>query len=604
MYYGGGQIWQASFGPNGRVFYPDSRIAYAGVTKRRVKRPPYGFGISDAAGLRPWSGSFEGVITQLVSVDSNGLDRRVHVEIPYATAVVPSPDGKHLALEQGDNIYVASLPSFGGSDQPLRIDPRRHDLPIRRVGTAGGQFPVWRNNTTLEFGSGKEYVVYHLDTDLSEIVEIHLSIQPAIPHGGVALTGATIVTLENRKVIENGTVIVRDNRIACVGNCDTSGVDRVIDVKGKTIIPGLIDMHAHHHELHFGMVGRHDFENAVYLAYGVTTTLDPWTWSQEVFSTAELVEAGEIVGPRVYSTGNGLWSGDSPYHNEVSTYEEEEREVKRLASWGAVAMKQYSLPNRQQRQWVIDIARSLGLRVTAEGEDLVYNLGMIMDGHTGFEHTMGYVPFYDDVTQFLGRSRACYDPTMIAVTPNGARGDQYFEQTTSAWTDQKQRRWLPWDFLIGGTRERTLRPETDYAFPLIAQGVADIRSYGGYGSVGGHGERHGIGTHWELWMMASGMDAMSALEVASSDGAHFLGVDKDLGSISKGKLADLVILNSNPLENIRNTADIQYVMKGGVLYQGDTLDEVWPERKSFGDYYWVNPEQLQDDVRVMDAPKH
>ena len=144
------------------------------------------------------------------------------------------------------------------------------------------------------------------------------------------------------------------------------------------------------------------------------------------------------------------------------------------------------------------------------------------------------------------------------------------------------------------------RPVTDYPFPFMAEGVADIIKAGGYGSVGSHGQQHGLASHWDIWIHAEGTDPMGALEVASTHGAYFLGMQDDLGSIESGKLADLVVLNSNPLDNIRNTADIRFVMKGGRLWEADTMNEIWPENKPFGDYYWVDPEMLRSDDRPVD----
>jgi adenine deaminase len=103
-----------------------------------------------------------------------------------------------------------------------------------------------------------------------------------------------------------------------------------------------------------------------------------------------------------------------------------------------------------------------------------------------------------------------------------------------------------------------------------------------------------------VWMGASALGNMGALEVASMHGARFLGADKDLGSIEVGKLADLVVLNSNPLDNIRNTIDSKYVMKGGKLFDAMSLDEVWPKAVPFGPYYWVNDDMLQSNTKPTD----
>ena len=121
-----------------------------------------------------------------------------------------------------------------------------------------------------------------------------------------------------------------------------------------------------------------------------------------------------------------------------------------------------------------------------------------------------------------------------------------------------------------------LRPATDYSFPFIAQAIADVVAAGGYGAIGAHGQRNGPGGHYEIWMLASAMPPVKALEVASLHGARFIGMERDLGSLEVGKLADILVLNSNPLTDIRNTKDMMYVMKGGVLYDDETLDEVWP----------------------------
>jgi imidazolonepropionase-like amidohydrolase len=159
---------------------------------------------------------------------------------------------------------------------------------------------------------------------------------------------------------------------------------------------------------------------------------------------------------------------------------------------------------------------------------------------------------------------------------------------------------MPWRQMVGHLRRRTLRPETDYSFPLLAQGLADIIAEGGYGSIGSHGEQLGLAPQWEVWMAASAMGPLGALRVASLHGAHFLGAEQDLGSIEVGKLADLLVLNANPLENIRNTMNLRYVMKGGVLYDAGTLDEVWPTNTPFGPYYWVDQDALRSDDRPHD----
>ncbi|HXN50511.1 MAG TPA: LpqB family beta-propeller domain-containing protein [Candidatus Acidoferrum sp.] len=540
------------------------------------------------------------IVTELVSVRTDGSDRQVHAIFPQANQAEVSPDLAQVAYEEGDNVYLAAIPLNATGHETIRLERKAALLPIKPASLDGGLFPRWRDAQTIEYGAASKYFVYHADSGKTETTEIHLSVPRAIAHGSIALTNARIITLQNRKVIENGTIVAKNGRISCAGECSTTGVDRVVDAKGKTIIPGFVDMHAHHHSESAGVTPSRGFDSAVYLAYGVTTTLDPAAWSQEVFTIAEMIEAGRAVGPRTFSTGDPMYNGDGPHRNELTSFEVTEHEINRLQSFGATALKQYLQPNREQRQWVTEIARKKGLRVTGEGSsDLLHKVSMLMDGQAGFEHPTPYVPLYQDVAKLFGMSHTTYSPTFM-VGGTAPWNEEYFFQMSDVWKDAKEQRWIPWRQLIPHMRRRMLRPVTDYHFGVQAQGLADIIANGGYGAIGSHGQAHGIGSHWEVWMLASALGSMGALEVASLHGAHFLGADKDLGSLEPGKIADLMVLNANPLEDIHNTANIAMVMKAGRLYDADTLDEIWPEKKAFGTYYWVNVDELRNDTRGTD----
>lgn len=569
-------VVQASFGPESRLFYPEARAQRGEGQGQRGQN-----------------------VVELVSVRADGSDRRVHMTFQFADEAAVSPDGKWVAFQEGDNVYLTPFAWNGTGGTPLAGDKKKGKFPVTAVSKEGGMFVHWRDAATLEYGSGNLYATYKAGSGEATSAKITLAAPRAVPAGSIALTGARIVTLDNRKVIEQGTVVVKAGRIACVGDCSTAGVDRVVDARGKTVIPGWIDMHAHHHREYSGILPEHKFESASYLAYGVTTTLDNSMWSQIVFPEAEMVEAGMVIGPRMFSTGDPLYRGDGPRQNELTSYDVTEANVNRLANWGATSMKQYLQPRRDQRQWVSEAARKRGVMVTAEGDSLEYNVGMMLDGQTGWEHPMSYAPLYSDAAKFFGLAKAVYSPTFI-VGGAGPWNEEYFWQESDVWKDEKARRWLPWRQLIPHTRRRILRPVTDYSFPMIAQGLADIVAQGGYGAIGSHGQQHGIGSHWEVWMAASAMGPMGALEVASVHGAHFLGASKDLGTISVGKLGDLMVLDANPLDNIRNTAKIAWVMKAGRLWEAATMDEVWPEKKPFGDYYWVDKDALRSDDRPVD----
>ncbi len=562
-------ILSPSWGPDGRIFFPRPVRAESG-------------------------GSLK---SELVSVRPDGSDLKRHLILPFADEIVPSPNGTHVAFQEGDNVYLVPFPFIGTGDEPVEINRRRSQLPVRVVSRDGGLYPRWRGEGSIEYGSAKRHYTYDVQTEETQTTEIHLSVPRRIPAGSVAITGARIVTLGGSGVLDNGSLIVQGSRIACVGNCDSQSADRTIDARGKTIIPGFVDMHAHHYREHRGYRPRRDYEAAIYLAYGVTTNLDNSMWSENIFPTAEMIEAGEMIGPRTFSSGDPVYRGDGPNQNDLTSYQEAEDNLQRLASWGAVSIKQYQQPRRAQRQWVSEAARKIGLMVTAEGGDLTYNLGMIMDGQTGWEHPMSYLPLYGDVAKFFGKSETAYSPTFVVAGP-GPWNIEYFFGEDDLWKDPKQQRWLPWRMLTH-LRRRELRPQTDYSYPLLAQGLADIIAEGGIGSIGSHGEHHALAAHWEVWMAASAMGNQGALEVASLHGARFLGAEQDLGSLEVGKLADFLILSSNPLEDIRNTLSIEHVVKGGIIYVGDTLDETWPESRPFGPYYWVDEDALRSDTKQI-----
>ena len=565
-------IVQPSFGPAGRVVYPEM------VQVENEWR------------------------TEVRSIRLDGTERRTLATIPESDEAVLSPDGRWLAFEEGDNVFLVAMPQFGAGARPLEFKREDRPLwPLTPLSREGGNFPRWAGPTTLVFGSANQIFVHDASTGKTSNYRVVISVPRASVQGSVVFRNARIVTMKDDEVIESGDLVVTDGRIAAVG--PSGGVTvpagaASFDAKGKTIVPGFVDMHTHNHRSPSGLLPQRDYEMAAVLAYGVTSTLDNSMWAQNIFPQSELVEAGEIVGPRVFSTGDPLYAGDRSRHNAIKSLDDARREAKRLQSYGAVSLKQYQQPERRQRQWVSEAARELGLMVTAEGGDMLYVLTMIMDGQTGWEHPIPQVPVYDDLAQFLGRAQAHYSPTLVVAGP-GPWNDQFWTQSSELWTDPKLRRFAPWRKLEAHTRQRDLRPATDYTFPILAQGVADIIAAGGHGAIGAHGQQHGIASHWEVWMLASAMSPHDALRVATLDGARMLGVDAQLGSLETGKLADLIVIDGNPLAEIRQTTNIAWVMRGGRLHSGETLDEIWPAKKPFGKFFWQMDEARPTDVKVI-----
>jgi hypothetical protein len=339
------------------------------------------------------------------------------------------------------------------------------------------------------------------------------------------------------------------------------------------------------------------------LAYGVTTTRDPQTSTTDVLAYEDQVDMGTMVGPRIYSTGPGVFATEN-----IRTLEQARDVLKRYAQYyNTQTLKMYMSGNRQTRQYIIMAAKELGLMPTTEGGlDFKLELTHVMDGYPGVEHTIPISPLYNDVVTLFARSGVTNSPTLI-VSYGAPFGENYWFTNTNVHDDPKVRHFHPEEDLDEKTRRRGtnaggspgpggwFRPE-EYDFQQHAEFSKDIIEAGGRVGVGSHGQFQGLGYQWEMWMLSmGGMQPYDVLRSATILGAEAIGMSTDLGSIEPGKMADLVVLDANPLDNIRNTNTIHYVMKNGRLYDGNTLDEVYPRQRKLPTYLW------QDKVPRVDA---
>jgi hypothetical protein len=425
------------------------------------------------------------------------------------------------------------------------------------------------------------------EKDVEEIA-VTLEVPRKTPKGSIVLRGATVVTMKGDEVLKNADIVIEDNRIKSVGARGSAPAGaKVFDVRGKTISPGFIDTHAHWTEIRRGILDTQNWAFLTNLAYGVTAGLDVQTGTNDMFAYQDLTDSGDIIGLRAFSTGPGVFSD-----NNFQSMEEVKGVLTKYRKYyGTHNIKSYIVGNRRQRQYMVQAAKELEMMPTTEGAiDLKLDLTHVIDGFHGNEHTLPITPLYKDVIQMFSQSGISETPTLI-VNYGGPFGENYWYENTEVHDNAKLNHFTPHKIIDEKTKRR---PEwfrkDEYAFPKLAAQVAKLQRAGTLVGVGSHGQLQGLGYHWEMWMLASGgMTPMEVLRCATSNGAKIVGRPQDLGSIEPGKLADLVIFDKNPLDDIHNTNSIRWVMKNGELFEGDTLDQVWPEKKKLEPlWFWNN----------------
>ena len=589
----------------------------------------------------------------LVSIRWDGTDEKAHVKVngpappgggdPAPAALVRmAPTGDRALAQVRLDLYTLAVPYVGGDTPVVSVaDPERASVPVRKLTELGGQFPAWSaDGRRAHWSIGNAHFIYDLDdaetaeqaaraaeaaeaataeeagqtsdeggaaeneddedAPAYEPVEIRVLVDAIrdIPNGYGVLRGGRVITMRGNEVIENADVVVQGNRILEVGrrgSVEFPDFARIIEIPGTTIVPGFVDTHAHMRPS-FGVHKTQPWTYLANLAYGVTTTRDPQTATTDVLTYGDLVETGDIVGPRIYSTGPGVFSAE-----QIDDLDHAQRVLQRYSEYyDTQTIKMYMSGNRRQRQWIVMAAREQKLMPTTEGGlDMKYDLEMIIDGYPGLEHSFPIFPLFRDVVSLAAETRIAYTPTLL-VSYGGPFGENWFFTRENPHDDPKLRRFIPHGELDRLTRRRGAGVdagpggwfrEEEYVFRQHAEGVKAIVEAGGVAGVGSHGQLQGLGYHWELWATQSGgLSEHDALRVATALGAEAIGLDGDLGSIEPGKLADLVVLEANPLDDIRNTNRIRYVMKNGRLYDGDTLDETWPRERPLGKPVWLGDE--------------
>lgn len=541
------------------------------------------------------------VLRSVPLMSSGDAQTRDHAGSKVATEMRVSPDGRWLAFAERFDAHVVP---FAPASKAIEVGPRTPGLPVRNVSTDDGAYLHFSgDSSTLYWSLGPELFERRLedafgpaddsaedgdDNETDEApsgLDLGFDVTAHRPEGRIAITNARLITMageDNMEVIRRGTVVVDGDRIAAVGpsrQVDVPADATVIDAAGMTVMPGLIDVHWHGPQGSQEIIPQQNSELYATLAFGVTTTHDPSTDTSTFFAASEMQRAGEIVGPRLFATGTILYGALGAFRAIVETPDDAVQHVRRLQKAGAISVKSYNQPRRDQRQKIVAAARDLGMLVVNEGGALFqHNMTMVADGHTGIEHSLSVGAIYDDVIQFWGSSRVGNTPT-LGVAFGGIQGEDYWYEHTDVWANERLLNYVPREVIDARSRRRQKAPEGEYNHILAAQVVNDLDQAGVQIMLGAHGQREGLAAHWEMWMFEQGgMSPHRALIAGTINGARYIGMDADLGSLEAGKLADLIVLEENPLENLRNSELVRYVMVGGRLFDALSMNEVAGEK--------------------------
>ncbi len=541
----------------------------------------------------------------LMSSDLNGEAKRTHATGELANNYIVSPDGQYVAFRQNYEAFV--MPLMPGT-QAVAVTPDSKSLPVTRVSKGGADYIHWsQNGEQLHWSLGP--TVYTAKTSAlfpaapaekdapkfvppASGVSLERTITAAKPNGSVALVGARLVTMasEDGGIIDDGTIVVRDNKIISIGargNIAIPAGAAVVDVTGKTIVPGYIDAHAHGAQGTDELVPQQNWSLIQNLALGTTTIHDPSSRASEIFVAAEMQRAGMLVGPRIFSTGEIVYGAKSPrVYAEINSLDDALDHVRRLKAQGGSSVKNYNQPRREQRQQVVEAARLENMLVVAEGGSLFgMDMALVADGNSTLEHNIPLDIFYDDVVQMFSQSQTNYTPTLV-VSYGGLAGDPYWRQATDVFKHPLLIHTPPKQLAAANVR-RTKAPEEDFVDDNNAREAKKLMEQGVLVSIGAHGQQPGIATHWELWsFVRGGMSPLQALRTGTIDSAKSLGMADEIGSLEAGKLADLVVLDADPLADIRNSDKVHRVMVNGRLYDPVTMNEVVTGARNRSVYWW------------------
>jgi hypothetical protein len=483
-----------------------------------------------------------------------------------------SPDGRQLVARTAFELHLLPTPADA---KPVNLaDTASGARQITRVGADTMRWdgrglswttgPFWHHADAATLAKADPEAA-------SPPRDLSVRVARALPARPQVLRGATVLTMDHAAVIQDADLVITGDRITALGPRGSVALPKgaqVRELAGKFVIPGLIDAHAHFFPIPRVVHDATHWEFPALLAYGVTSVLEVQPFTPDIFAYGDRIDAGLSVGPRLFSTGPGVF-----VNSEITSQAVAEDVLTRYKdAYRTRNIKSYMVGDRAARQAMIGAARKLGMMPTTEGAaDFMLELTHAIDGFAGNEHDLPITPIHDDVARLFKASEVAYTPT-INVAYGG--GPLLFDEIENhaPQDDARLRRFTPPFVLAAKLRDRHWTAAPYQTWQRFAADAVNLRRAGVLVGVGSHGEMQGIGVHWEMAsFVAGGATPTEALEMATIDNARVIGRADDLGSVTPGKLADLVVLDADPRADIANARRIAMVLRGGIAFDGTTL---------------------------------
>jgi Tol biopolymer transport system component len=576
-----------TFSPDGRWVAFTSNVAFKqgetyfvgaeGGTPRKLLDRSFGPGFPTwsadgrtiiVSTLRPYSRRYREGMNYMMALPVDGGPPRLIVPVEHAPigkrsgdGPVWSPDGKQIAYVSGGYLHVMPVNAAG---EPAG--------PPRQVTKELADSPSWAGPNRLLYIATDRLKLVTVADGATRDVPVELTWTPRMPAGRIVVHAGRLVDGTQATARSDVDIVIQGHRISAIQphRADLHAQNTVVDAAGLTVMPGLIEAHGHTHKEHGEAFGR------IHLAYGVTTVRSPGGHPYEAVEERESIDSGRRVGPRLYLTGY-LLDGPRPYYPMATPAPHDQvvdMEVERARRLDYDLLKTYvRLPDLMQKR-AIEGAHRIGIPVSSHEIYPSTLSGVDSVEHTGATSRRGYSPkqsstgrAYEDVRQIIARSQ-------ITITPTAALGgyQRLVAREPDLLKDPRARLFPAWarETMAGGKGGAFGGGAGAAALATIAAlHRAGVRIVAGVDSPL---VPYGLSLHGELEeYVTAGLSPFEALQTATVNTARLLNAEADLGTIQVGKLADLIVVDGDPLTEIKAARRVRTVIKNGEIYELSAL---------------------------------